>query len=204
VYGGSSLLVNEGLLALLAPILALILVWRMRRRGATWARVILALLLLAWLLTLAALVFFPLPLPPFADRGPYDAGIDGWPAPWASVIPLSTISASVGVGFEWPAARYLLGNAIAFAPLGFLAPLLWARWDGPLRTLALGLLVSGGIELAQLSASLALGFPYRVADVDDVLLNTVGTVVGFASLGFVRRAVLGGDAAAADAPHSPR
>jgi len=37
-----------------------------------------------------------------------------------------------------------------------------------------------GIELAQLAVSLALGYSYRVTEIDDVLLNFVGVLLGFA------------------------
>jgi glycopeptide antibiotics resistance protein len=35
--------------------------------------------------------------------------------------------------------------------------------------------------------SLLMGFPFRVADVDDVILNTLGTILGFASLRMAQR-----------------
>ena len=191
MYGGARYLLDESVLALaLLPVLLLV-GWRMRRRGASWARVGLVALFIAWAMLLAVLVFFPLPLPPYerVELG-VGGGIHGWPSPWASVIPFATIAESVGLGFEWPAARYLLGNLLAFAPLGFLAPLLWPRWQGWGRVLLLGLLVSGCIELTQLALSLLMGFPFRVADVDDLLLNTTGTLLGYGALVVARR-VLG-------------
>ena len=35
------------------------------------------------------------------------------------------------------------------------------------------------IELGQLAVATAYGFPVRVADIDDVLLNTSGVLVGY-------------------------
>ena len=101
----------------------------MRRWGASWARVGLVAFFIAWAMLLAALVFFPLPLPPY-ERVELGVGgaIRGWPSPWASFTPFATIAESLGLGFEWPAARYLLGNLLASAPLGFLAPLPRPRW----------------------------------------------------------------------------
>ena len=41
-----------------------------------------------------------------------------------------------------------------------------------------GLGLSAAIELGQLAISLHLGYGYRAADVDDVILNTLGTLIG--------------------------
>jgi glycopeptide antibiotics resistance protein len=67
--------------------------------------------------------------------------------------------------------------------LGFLLPLHWPRLQRPWRVLALGAGTSVGIELAQL----AMPGIHR-ADVDDVLLNTLGVGLGWLTLRLVRRA----------------
>ncbi|MCX8007138.1 MAG: VanZ family protein [Coriobacteriia bacterium] len=69
----------------------------------------------------------------------------------------------------------LLGNVLLFAPLGFLVPLMRARHTGLRHVLALGLVVSITIESAQY-------FLGRSADIDDVLLNAVGVMIGYAAL----------------------
>jgi glycopeptide antibiotics resistance protein len=66
------------------------------------------------------------------------------------------------------------GNVALFLPLGFLLPLLAPRLDRPGRTVAAGFLLSVAIELSQVA------FPgVRRADVNDVLMNTLGTALGF-------------------------
>ncbi len=62
-----------------------------------------------------------------------------------------------------------LGNIGIFMPLGFLPPLLWRLRNG--QVLLLGFSVSLTIELMQL-------FLPRSTDVDDLLLNTLGTLLG--------------------------
>ena len=67
-----------------------------------------------------------------------------------------------------------------FVPLGLMLPLLSER----LRRLPAAALVlaacSVAIELAQLVAGLAVaGYLYRVVDVDDVILNVAGGLIGF-------------------------
>ena len=63
-------------------------------------------------------------------------------------------------------------NAIMFAPLGFLLPAYFERYRHWGRTLAAGFLTSQTVELIQL-------FTFRATDVDDLIMNTLGTLVGF-------------------------
>lgn len=63
-------------------------------------------------------------------------------------------------------------NIVMFAPLGFLLPAYFERYRHWGRTLAAGFLTSVTVELIQL-------FTFRATDVDDLLMNTVGTIVGF-------------------------
>ena len=66
---------------------------------------------------------------------------------------------------------YLL-NILLFLPLGFLAPLLWKKWDHAASMLGAGLGFSLLIEASQL-------LNVRSTDVDDLILNTLGALVGF-------------------------
>lgn len=63
-------------------------------------------------------------------------------------------------------------NVLLFIPLGVLLPLLWKRFKNPLRAVLFGLLVSAGIEFLQL-------FTYRATDINDLITNTLGTLVGW-------------------------
>jgi glycopeptide antibiotics resistance protein len=163
------------------PIIIPAIVWRERRRGADFRTITVCIAMATYVAALIALAFFPLPLPPYDLPAEGFADFRGWPYPWISPIPFETIRSSVGLGLEWPAARYLLGNLVAFAPLGVLVPLLRPSWASWRDVLLIGLAASVVIELAQLAMSLLMGFPFRVADVDDVILNTLGTILGFAS-----------------------
>lgn len=64
----------------------------------------------------------------------------------------------------------LLGNIVLFMPIGFCLPLLWQFSAG--RTVLTGLGCSLFIELCQL-------FLPRATDVDDLLLNTAGVLLGY-------------------------
>ena len=66
---------------------------------------------------------------------------------------------------------YIL-NIVMFVPLGFLVPLICRNIKSPIFVAAIGMSFSILIECGQL-------FSYRGTDIDDVILNTVGTLIGY-------------------------
>ncbi|MEG0417736.1 VanZ family protein, partial [Gordonibacter sp.] len=64
-------------------------------------------------------------------------------------------------------------NVALFAPLGFLLPLLWRRVRSVLPVVSFGFALSLLIELSQLAN-------HRTTDVNDLVANTLGTLLGFA------------------------
>lgn len=67
----------------------------------------------------------------------------------------------------------LLGNVIGFIPLGFLLSLLIPWFRNGFKILFAGLLFSLGYEMMQLL------FGLGIFDVDDLILNTTGSFIGF-------------------------
>lgn len=63
-------------------------------------------------------------------------------------------------------------NVVMFMPLGFLLPLLWKEYQSLVRTAIISFCFSCGIEFCQL-------FNRRVSDVDDLLMNTLGAILGW-------------------------
>ena len=63
-------------------------------------------------------------------------------------------------------------NVVMFMPLGFLLPLIWEDFRKVLKTALIGFIMSLAIETSQL-------FCYRVTDVNDLITNTLGTIVGY-------------------------
>jgi glycopeptide antibiotics resistance protein len=107
-----------------------------------------------------------------------------YPAPGQMVepnfIPLRTIGiylANLDSGF-W--LRNLVGNLLLLLPVGLFGPIVLPWMDRWLRVLVASLALSTAIELAQ------LGIPDRSADVDDVLLNVAGAILGYAILRVLR------------------
>ena len=84
--------------------------------------------------------------------------------PTINLIPFQDFSTSNITG--------MVLNAVMFAPLGFLLPLYFERYRHWGRTLAAGFLTSLTVELIQL-------ITFRATDVDDLIMNVLGTLVGF-------------------------
>lgn len=63
-------------------------------------------------------------------------------------------------------------NVAMFVPLGFFLPLLWKKYRRLKNTLLFGIGATVFIELAQL-------FTYRATDINDVITNTAGALLGY-------------------------
>lgn len=63
-------------------------------------------------------------------------------------------------------------NIILFVPFGFLLPSIWKRYRTFKKTFWAGLGLSFLIEVLQI-------FTYRLTDIDDLITNSVGTIIGF-------------------------
>lgn len=70
------------------------------------------------------------------------------------------------------AIRPTLLNILLFVPFGFLLPLLWPNTGKLWRVLLFGFCLSLLIELSQY-------YSYRTTDVEDLMMNTFGAVVGY-------------------------
>lgn len=88
-----------------------------------------------------------------------------------NLIPFHTIRAYIAHGNATLALVNLVGNVVVFIPLGLLPPLLWERWRN-FRGVLLPVLCSLGVELTQI-------FTGRSVDVDDLILNTLGGLLGW-------------------------
>lgn len=143
-----------------AAVVFLALVWHLRRRGLlTVARVAVALALCVYAAGVVANTVFPI----FLDM-PAAADVE-WDAPLV-VVPV--------VGYELVDA---VENILIFVPVGILVPLLVARaswW----RVVAVGALFSLAIEVTHFVTAHLLNGGH-IADVNDLLSNTVGGVLGF-------------------------
>ena len=110
---------------------------------------------------------------------------------WANLVPFGTIGPQLAAGLESD-HRQLAGNLLILVPLGFGLPVVWQRFRRLAPMFVAGFGVAFVIEFSQIVISLILGVPYRVFDVDDLMLNTAGAIIGWVawreSLGLIPRA----------------
>lgn len=96
--------------------------------------------------------------------------------PWSSFInvipfyfgPYGTLESSLNT---------LVLNIIVTVPFGFGVNFLTRT--KPRKILWIALIVGGGTETIQLIVSLILGYPYRYIDINDVVMNALGVLVGY-------------------------
>ncbi len=173
---------------LLVPLLVgVVVVWLLalgHRRALTWGRAVTVLVATGYAAGVVAVTFFPWQMP-FATADVLVAG--GVPPLGGSgrevslrsllnVVPLVTID-----------PQTFLLNIVMTMPLGALLPLLVRVRSVPAVALV-GLLVSGCIEVGQGVGDVLLGMS-RTVDVNDLIANVTGTVLGLLVLRVVAAVV---------------
>ncbi len=63
-------------------------------------------------------------------------------------------------------------NIILFVPMGFLVPAIWKNYRSIKTMFFMGLALSVSIEILQI-------FTFRLTDIDDLITNTAGTIIGY-------------------------
>ena len=74
----------------------------------------------------------------------------------------------------------VIGNSTMFIPTGIMTPLIYKHLDSFHKTVRTGFLISLIIEIIQLP------FAVRCSDVDDLILNTLGCILGYGILALFR------------------
>jgi glycopeptide antibiotics resistance protein len=90
-----------------------------------------------------------------------------------NLVPFHTLAIYLDNLGSWFWMRNLFGNLALLLPLGLLGPIVFPALDRWWRVALLALLVSTAIELTQLLV------PDRSADIDDVIVNVTGAMIGF-------------------------
>lgn len=63
-------------------------------------------------------------------------------------------------------------NVLLFVPLGIFLPVLWDKYRNIKKTMFVALCITVGIELSQI-------FTFRTTDINDVITNATGTLIGY-------------------------
>lgn len=90
----------------------------------------------------------------------------------ANFIPFVGMIDMLKDGISRYAIVNILGNVLMFAPVGFFAPILYQKYNSLGKTALVGASISLLVEFSQM-------FLARGTDTDDVILNTLGAVLGY-------------------------
>ncbi|HZG06488.1 MAG TPA: VanZ family protein [Streptomyces sp.] len=96
----------------------------------------------------------------------------------SNLRPGDSIRAYLGQPAFLDTVKQLGGNIALGVPFGLLLPVAWPRARGLLRVCVLTMLVMTMVELVQGAV-----VPGRAFDIDDVILNTTGALLGYLLLG---------------------
>ena len=143
-------------------------IW-IRHRTIEWRREAILLLMYFNLAVIIRFVFFPL------ER------INGKIQPLifsaSNILPFKIILIPFVGMFDYLTKRNMLvnviGNIAMFIPTGIILPIISRKLDRFGKVVAVGALISLCIEVLQLL------FSERTTDINDLILNTIGTAVGF-------------------------
>lgn len=155
-------LAPQAVLAPLAVVTVVAMIWLLHRRAALAVpRVLAGLAACAYVVGIVANTVLPIEI---GSSGPRPS----WTV-FLNLVPLA--------GTE---PRDMLANVLVFAPLGVLLPVV-ARVRSARGVVLTGFLLSLAMELLQL-ANAVTGHGGHVADVNDLLANTIGAPLGLAVL----------------------
>ena len=123
------------------------------------------------------------------DRPGYTAGIPYWDQLLSNLnlTPFRTLRLFFGLLDDHrpylvrAALINLVGNVVMFIPLGLFLPLTFTRLRKLWRTMLTVTLLITAVETAQLFTLLGS------CDVDDLILNTIGTLIGYAVFSLLRK-----------------
>ena len=133
-------------------------------------KIIVSCIFIAYLIAVATVTLFPILID---EKVEYFGGLT-----WYNFIPFKTITETLQYGATTTAIAQIFGNILMSVPFGvfimiFLNTPKW--WNMLLFALALTV----GIELSQMIIGLAINNMYRTVDIDDIILNVLGTYIGY-------------------------
>ena len=152
-------------------------VW-VKNRRIDWKREAVLLLMYVNLAVIIRFAFFPMSL------------LDGKVRPLlfdpAKAFPFRANLVPFVLLFDYDVKRELLANVIGnftmFIPSGVVLPIVYRKLDSFWKVAGAGILLSLCIEILQLP------FFQRTTDIDDLILNTAGVMVGYGIYSLVRKA----------------
>jgi len=144
------------------------------RRNASFVRTFYMFMLTTYVCALVAVTLFPIPFQAelLDVRRTKQVLFNNY-------YPFRTISEVLAHGDARVLLLQLGGNLLLLMPLTLLLPILFKRFRSFKSTIIVATAVSLIIEFLQLAISAVIGFTYRNADVDDILINVFGAMIGY-------------------------
>ena len=156
------------------------ILWRVlanRRKTVDWKSEAKQLLFLINLLVIYRVTFHP-----FSKvDGQVQPLIFEWAAAWPFRMNLVPLVNLLDYESKKDLLLNIIGNFALFIPTGIVTPILYRNLDSLKKVTLTGFLISLTIEIIQLP------FAVRASDVDDLILNTAGCLLGYALYRLVRR-----------------
>lgn len=121
-----------------------------------------------YLISLFSVVFFPIPLYLLQEKHHFLI------SNYMNLVPFKTILIVIKRN-----QIQLIGNILLLMPLGIYYPLLIKKRIKIKKVFVLGFSITFIIEIIQLLSSLIIRVPYRIFDIDDIICNLIGMIVGF-------------------------
>lgn len=174
--------VRPVLIIIAAALIVWIILWTAysnlkKRQGAdiSTKRAVMYFLFYSYIIGVLSLTVLPLPFYRFKGEGGGGINLVPFISIVKGVLEIFTDKKVFTDNFQ-----NVVGNVILFIPLGIFVPLLWSKYRSPTKLALLACICSASIELTQL---LLRHFEiYRVVDINDVVLNTGGGVLGYVIL----------------------
>lgn len=138
-------------------------------------KVFMLLLLIFYLIGLLSVTLFPMPV----DDNLIQYRISSGDNEVNNLIPLKSIIGVIDGNFIMSNIYQLGGNLILLFPLAIFIPSVFPKLTKCKTIVIVCFSVSLLIESLQYTVSSIIGFTYRSFDVDDLLLNTIGSGIGF-------------------------
>lgn len=144
-----------------------------KRKFFNWQKVLFEIILGVYIVCLIGVTLLPIP---FDNSDPL---VRMYPEkdnyiPFFSIYTTATQAVSPTI-----AIKQILGNLVMLMPLGVILPFISKKIKQSVtRAVFIGFLVSLSIELLQTFVSLLINYKYRSFDVDDIILNTLGSFLG--------------------------
>ncbi|MBE6016443.1 MAG: VanZ family protein [Lachnospiraceae bacterium] len=157
-------------------LLVRILVW-IRNRKINWKREALLLLMFVNLAVIIRFVFFPRALAEGHIQPLVFDPETAWPFR-INIVPFVHL-------FQYGNTRDIIwnvvGNTAMFIPSGIVLPVVYKKLNNFGKVVAAGAFISFCIEILQLP------FASRASDIDDLIMNTLGVVIGYGIYAAARR-----------------